>query len=407
MTEIATPEPIMTPARATVIGGLLIAIGSISMALYTPAMPALVAAFGTSMAMIKTTLTAYFAGFALTQLVCGPLSDAYGRRPVATAFLAIYVVGSVAAMLAASVEVLVAARFVQGIGAAVGIAVSRAIVRDLFVGQESARVMNSIGIMLAIGPAIAPTLGGVILEIANWHSLFITMAMVGIAALFMVRISMRETNDHRDPAHAHPFRVVANYGRLLVDRRFMVPAVTQGMSIGVFYMLGTLLPFVLIDRVGMTPTHFGMGMLAQTGTYTLGGLLARQLLMTFGAERLVMPGLVLATLGAGPTLLIGHLIEPSYASVMIPVGIFAFSVALIMPALTTAALAPFAELAGSASALLGFIQMGGGLLGGICSTFFVDPVTALATIFPAMLAIALVVHVADRLLPGPVRPPHG
>ena len=397
----APRTPAMSPGRTTIIGGLLIAIGSVSMALYTPAMPTLVAAFGTSMAMIKTTLTAYFAGFALAQLVCGPLSDAYGRRPVATAFLAIYVLGSLAAMLAASVEVLVAARFVQGIGAAVGIAVSRDIVRDLFVGQESARVMNAIGIVLAVGPAIGPTLGGLLLEIADWHSLFVTMAAMGIATLLMVRISMPETNHHRDPAQARPLRVLANSGQLLADRRFMVPAVTQGIAIGIFYMLGTLLPFVLIDRVGMTPTRFGVGMLAQTGAFAFGGLVARRLLMKYGAERLVVPGLILATLGAGSILGLGHWIAPSWAAVMIPVGVFAFSVALVMPALSTAALAPFARLAGAASALMGFIQMGGGLLGGLAATAFDDPVAALAAIFPAMVGVALVVQVADRLLPRP------
>lgn len=401
MTEVPAPMPIpaMTPARATVIGGLLIAIGSVSMALYTPAMPTLVEAFGTSMAMVKTTLTAYMAGFAVTQLLCGPLSDAYGRRPIATIFLGIYVLGSVAAMLAASVEVLVAARFLQGVGAAVGIAVSRAIVRDLFVGQQSARVMNSIGIVLAIGPAVAPTLGGIILQLANWHSLFVAMGVIGLASLAIVRLAMPETNAHRDPAHAHPFHVVANYGRLLADRRFMVPALTMGTSVGVIYTLGTLLPFVLIDRVGMTPTHFGIGMLGQTGSYAAGGLVARRLLAAFGADRLVLPGLILAVLGASATIALGRWVEPSYVTVMIPVGIFAFSVALILPALTTSAMAPFAELAGSASALMGFIQMGGGFLGGIAATLFVDPVHALGTVFPAMLAMSLAVQLVGRLLP--------
>jgi len=390
----------MTPARATALGGMLIAIGSVSMALYTPAMPALVTAFGTTMAMIKTTLTAYIAGFALAQLVCGPLSDAYGRRPIASVFLAVYVLGSVAAMLAASVETLVAARFLQGVGAAVGIAVSRAIVRDLFVGEESARVMNSIGIVLAIGPAIAPTLGGLILQLANWHSLFVAMAVIGGVCLAMVRAAMPETNNHRDPAHAHPFHVVVNYGRLLADHRFMVPALTMGTSVGVIYTLGTLLPFVLIGRVGMTPTHFGVGMLAQTGSYAVGGLVARRLLALFGAERLVLPGLLLAVLGAAATIALGRWIEPSYVTVMIPVGVFAFAVALILPALTTSAMAPFAELAGSASALMGFIQMGGGFLGGLSATLFDDPVIALGTVFPAMLAMALAVQLVGRLFPA-------
>ncbi len=104
---------VMTPARATAIGGLLTAIASVSMALYTPAMPALTLALGTTMATIKTSLTAYFAGFALAQLVCGPLSDGYGRRPIAFAFLVLCTLAGLVASFAGTVEVLIAARLVQ------------------------------------------------------------------------------------------------------------------------------------------------------------------------------------------------------------------------------------------------------------------------------------------------------
>lgn len=391
-----TMPPVMTATRATLIGGLLIAIGSVSMALYTPAMPTLTAAFATSMAMIKTTLTAYFAGFALAQLVCGPLSDGYGRRPVAFGFLGLYIAGSVAAMLAPGVEVLIAARLVQGIGAAVGVSVSRAMVRDLFVGQQSAQVMNAIGIVLAIGPAVAPTLGGLLLETAGWHAIFVAMAVVGVATLLLVHRGMPETNRNRDPAFARPGRVFVNYGRLLRDRRFTAPAVTLGMALGLFYALGTMLPFVLIDRVGMTPTGFGMGMLAQTGAFIAGGFLARRLLGRIGADRMVMPALLLGCIGATTTVALGRWIEPTYVTVMGPVAIYAFAAALVLPGLTTAALAPFASMAGSASALMGFIQMGAGLLGGLAATLFADPVRALGTIFPAMLLIGLVVQVVER-----------
>ncbi len=388
--------PTMSTTRATVVGGLLIAIGSVSMALYTPAMPTLVAVFGTSMAMIKTTLTAYFAGFALAQLVCGPLSDGFGRRPISFIFLTVYVVGSLAAMVAPTAETLIAARFLQGIGAAVGVAISRAVVRDLFTGQESARVMNSIGIVLAIGPAVAPTLGGILLKFVGWHSIFVAMAAAGVAALAMVRWSMPETNINRDRDLARPGRVVANYGRLLVDRHFMVPALTIGMAIGLFYTLGTLLPFVLIDRVGLTPTQFGFGMLGQTGSFLAGGFLARRLLMSIRADRMVLPGLIFGLAGSLATVALGRWIEPTYLTVMIPVGIYAFAAALVMPGLSTDALAPFAQVAGSASALMGFIQMGSGFLGGVAATFFTDPVIAIGTIFPTMLVFGLAIHLWGR-----------
>ncbi|MCE1235394.1 MAG: multidrug effflux MFS transporter [Hyphomicrobiales bacterium] len=384
--------PVMTPTRAAVIGALLTALGSMSMALYTPAMPTLVAAFGTSMAMVKTTLTAYFAGFAFTQLLVGPLSDAYGRRPIAFAFLALYVVGGLGALLAPSVEILIAARLVQGVGAAVGVAVSRAIVRDLFTGQQSAKVLNTIGIVLSIGPAVSPTLGGVVLHLAGWRAIFLVMLALGVAAFLAVHRFMPETNRAPDKSLVRPARMASTYARLAVDPRFLRPALALGLSVGSIYALGTLLPFVLIDRVGLDPTVFGLGMLAQTGSYFLGGLAARALMGRMGAERLVTPGLAVAAIAACGSLLLEHPLEPRWALVMGPVAIYAFAIALVIPALTTAVLAPFPKVAGSASALLGFLQMGSGFLGGVVGSLFLDPVIALQVVFVAMQALALAIY---------------
>jgi len=409
MSDISRPP--VSPARATIIGGLLTAIASVSMALYTPAMPALTLAFGTTMAMVKSSLTAYFAGFALAQLICGPLSDAFGRRPVAFAFLALYVAAGVVASLAGTVEVLIWARLVQGIGAAVGVAISRAVVRDLFTGQDSARVMNAIGIVLAAGPAIAPTIGGLLSEGLGWRAVFVAMTVFGIGALAAVFFALPETNRAPDRALVRPGRMLATYRGLLVDRRFLAPALAISFSVGPVYSLGTLLPFVLIDRVGLTPTAFGIGMLAQTGSFFVGGLVARRLLAVVAADRLVLPALVLSFVGASATLAIGLLWPASYGAVMIPVGIFAFSMALVIPALTTAALAHFPAIAGSASALMGFLQMGAGFLGGLAATGFGDPVTGLKAVFPTMLAVAVAAGVWRRriaLAGSPVggRPDH-
>ena len=146
--------PLMSERRVSLLGALLVAIGPISMALFTPAMTEIVRAFGTTEAAVKMTLSLYFAGFALAQLVCGPLSDGFGRKPVALAFMGIYLLASALALFAPTIEFLIAARFLQGVGAAVGVAISRAVVRDLFTNERSARIMNLIGMILGIGPAI-------------------------------------------------------------------------------------------------------------------------------------------------------------------------------------------------------------------------------------------------------------
>ncbi|WP_244472032.1 multidrug effflux MFS transporter [Prosthecomicrobium hirschii] len=387
--DAAVAAPAMSANRTAILGAILVALGPISMALYTPAMPTLVVAFGTSIATVKLTLTAYFAGFALAQLVCGPLSDAYGRRPVTLAFMLLYLVASALALWAPTVDILLVARLLQGIGAAAGVAIARAIVRDLFTGQDAARIMNTIGIMLAVGPALSPTIGGITLELFGWHAIFGLMVLYGAVVIGLVVFAMTETNRRPDPALVHPVRLVAAYGRLIVDPRFIVPSTVLGAGIGALYALGTMLPFVLIDRAGLTPTQFGFGMMAQSLSFAAGGLIMRKLLVRFDANRLVMPGILLGLAAALVLAVLMRTVPPTFFTVMLPIGVYAFSLALIMPGPSTGALAPFPHMAGAAAALLGFMQMGGGLLGSLAAALFGDPVTAIGTILPAMMAIAL------------------
>ena len=382
----------MTERRATILGALLVALGAISMSLYTPAMPTLVTVFGTSIATIKLSLTLYFAGFALAQLVAGPLSDAFGRRPAALGFLAIYLAASIVAMAAPTVDWLLAGRLFQGIGASAGIAVSRAIVRDRFGGQESSRIMNAIGISMAIGPALSPTIGGLILASLGWQAIFTFMAIYGALLIGLVLKSMPETLATRDPSRFHPAALFRNYVAIIADTRFLQPAVVVGCTIGTLYASATMLPFVLIERAGLSPVAFGVGMLAQSGSYVVGSIVTRLLMRRVAAERLVPFGIGFAVVGGVLLAVLLRAGEPTYLTVMGPIGFIAFGIALAQPAATTSSLAPFPTMAGSAAALLGFMQTGGGLVGSLAAAVIGDPVLALATVIPAMTLIALAVH---------------
>lgn len=392
----APGAPILSERLTAMFGALLVALGPISMALYTPAMPTLVTAFGTTVGAVKATLTLYFAGFALAQLICGPLSDAYGRRPVLIGFLTLYVAASILAALAPSVEVLMAARLLQGVGAACGTAISRAIVRDSFTGATLARIMNTIGIFLAIGPALSPSIGGLMIAVLNWHAVFVAMVVYGLVLLVVVAALLPETNAAPDPARIRPRGLVAAYRALIADRRFLVPATIIGLTVGGLYALGTMLPFVMIDRVGLSPTAFGAGMLFQSGSYIAGGIVTKMLIRHMDADRLVMPGLMLCAFGGVSLSMSVFAFGPTFLGVMIPVGIFAFALAMMMPSLTTVALAPFPLIAGAAAALMGFLQMGGGFAGSALAVALGDPVVALAIVVPAMTVAALAVAVATR-----------
>ena len=393
--------PLMSERRVGIIGAVLAAVGPFSMSLYTPAMPEIVQAFGTTEAAVKMSLSLYFAGFALAQLFCGPISDGLGRRPVTVAFMLIYTAASVVALFSPNVEVLIAARFLQGVGAAVGVAMSRAIVRDLFAHEQSARIMNLIGIILAVGPAAAPTIGGLTMEFAGWHAIFLVMAVSGVGVALMAVFAMRETVA-RDLSRIRPAALLGSYGRLLTNPYFMTASLTNAGATGALYAQATMLPFIMMHRVGFTPSQFGLAMLIQSLSYLAGSLMVRSLLARFGAFRLVPAGLALMALSAIATATLLRIYEPGLATVMAPVGIYAFGIAFITAAMTTAAMAPFPRNAGAAAAMMGFIQMGFGLAGGAVGALIGDPVVAMATVIPAFGLISILSWLVWRKLDEPV-----
>ncbi len=396
---IETPREVMSERRVGMVGALFTMVGPISMALFTPAMPEIVHAFGTTDAAVKLTLSLYFAGFAFAQLVCGPLSDGFGRKPIIIAFMLVYLVGSAAALLAPNIEVLIIARILQGIGAAAGVVIARAIVRDLFAGERSARIMNLIGLILSIGPAIAPTLGGLTMELFGWHAVFILMLAMAVAVVLAACFALVETVE-RDLTRIRPAALAGSYLILLRSPHFLSAALAVAGSSGAIYAQATVLSFILIDQVGLTPTQFGLGMLMQTGGYLCGSLILRPLMGRFGAFRLVPIGLIAIALGSVAMAVGLRLHEPTYLLVMAPVGLYTFGIAFVLPAMQTAVLAPFSRIAGAASAMGGFLQMAAGLLGGtIAAVFFSNPAHALASIIPAFGMVTIVAWIVWKLLP--------
>ncbi|MBC2886551.1 multidrug effflux MFS transporter [Ochrobactrum sp. CM-21-5] len=393
-----TAVPVMSELRVGIIGGLLAAIGAMSMALYTPAMTEIVQAFGTTEALVKLTLSVYFAGFCFAQLVCGPLSDGYGRRPVTIAFMGIYLIASVLALFSPNIHVLLAARFMQGVGAAVGVTVSRAIVRDLFTHEASARVMNLIGIVIALGPAISPTLGGLTMEYFGWHAIFLLMVCLGLLIVIVALFVIKETGT-RDLSRLRPKEVIGSYRKLLTSRHFVYASLGVGGTTGALYTAATILPFILMGRVGMSATHFGVGLLLQTSCYLIGGLLFRRLMRLYSSQQLVMSGYIAITLSSLAIAILLRVFEPSYLLVMVPMGLFAFGIALIMPVMTSAGMAPFPKMAGAASAMMGFFQMGGGLVGGVIAAAMDDPVVAFASLIPIMGFVAAGAFLLWKRLP--------
>jgi len=395
----STPGP-MSERRVTAIGVTLAGLGPISLALYTPALPDIVEAFHTTEAPVKMTVTLFFAGFAAAQLICGPLSDAIGRRPTALVFLYLFVLASVGALLAPSVEWLILARFVQGVGAAAGMAVSRAIVRDLFAGEASTRIMNMTSLIMGVGPALAPTIGGIALHLAGWQSTLVLMLALGLATLSLVQVAQAETGK-RDMARMRPLSIFASYAMILRTPYFVTAGVVLGGTIGAFYTTTTVLPFIVMGTLGRNGTEFGLLMLVITVGFMIGSLTLRRLSRRRSAYSLVPLGLACNVVSSAALVVNLMLPEPTIVSVMGPILLFTFGNAFVLPAMTTAALAPFPHTAGAAASLANFLQMGMGLLGSAAAGLIGDSLVALVILVPLMGFTAIAAWLIWRTLPEP------
>ena len=199
-----------------------------------------------------------------------------------------------------------------------------------------------------------------------------------------------------DLGRLKPGPVISAYRELLSDSRFVSAIFVVGGAVGALYTQATILPFVLIDKVGLTPTQFGVGMLMQSGFCLTGSLVVQQLLKRFQAAKLVIPGLVLVSIASVALALSIQLLPLSFLSVMVPVAIYAFGIAFILPSMMTSAMAPFPHIAGSAAALMGFVQMGSGVVGGVIAAAIGIPVLSMGTVIPGFGAVCVMSYFLYR-----------
>ena len=377
----------------TIVGALLIAVGPLSMSLYSPAMTLLIAALHTTEQAVRATVTVYLFGFAVAQLICGPLSDRFGRRPILIGCLMLYIVGSVASAAAGSITALILGRLVQGIGACGGVALSRVMVVDRFAGNGAARIISLMSLILSVAPAAAPIIGGTLITVTSWRVLFVILAVYGAVLLALVW-RFPETNERRDPRATKLRSLAVNYAMLITSRAFISQVVLTSLAIGGFYASQTLSPFVLMGRLGLSSPVFGVITASLMLSYLIGSLATNRLLRVVAMSRLVLAG-ALMVLAASLSLALGlRFLGLGIAEIIAPMCLWMLGFAFIMPGVTTTALALFPRNAGSASALMGCLQMGMGFVGAALCSLFGDAAQAFATVPPAMGALGVIAYLA-------------
>lgn len=348
----------LTSPIAVVVLAAMVAMGPLATSMYLPAFPAMAEAFGVGADRIQLTLSAYMIGLAVTQLLCGPLADRFGRKPLLLAGMALFCLGSVGCMFSDSIQMLFGYRFFQAFGAASGMVLSQAMIRDTFEPINAAKKLAYMGSTTAVAPALAPVAGGALLVAFGWPSIFLALAIYAALTLAVVSIGLPESlpRDRRQPLH--PRTVLGNYVLAISNRTFLAHALAVSLMFAGHYGFMSGAPFVLIELFGVPEAHFGWYFLFVVAAFITGNLLGARLTARVGGHRLILAGGSLLVLAGVLVVSLVASGTDAVAAVIGPQVIYAIGSGMMMPQLIAGALAPFQHMAGTAASTLGFIQMG-------------------------------------------------
>lgn len=377
----------------------LVAVGPISTDLYLPALPAIAADLGTGPERAQLTLGVFIAGFAVAQLVCGPLADRFGRRPVLLAGMALYAVATLVCLVAPSIEVLLAARFVQALGGCAGPVIGRAIVRDSFPPREAAAVMGYLASAMALGPMVAPFLGGYLTAWFGWRATFAALLVFGLVVTVAIALRLVETRP-RDVRPPRGSELLTNYGLLLRDPLFLGFTLAGGGAFAALFTWISTSSFLLIDLYGVTPEGFGWFFAQVAGAYVLGAYAGARASRRLGIVWTMAAGLALGVVAVLVAILAAVTVGHGAWSLNGCMALLFFAAAFLIPPGTAGAVMPFPHMAGTASALFGFLQMSLGVvanaLAGLFFTGTAAPTLALLLASMVLAVLAFVGLVVPR-----------
>jgi len=340
---------------ALILGGLT-AFGPLSIDMYLPALPELSRELGASPAQGQLTLTAILLGLAFGQVIAGPISDSVGRRKPLVVGLAVYTAASVLCALSGSAAALTALRALQGLGAAAGVVIARATVRDLYSGREAAKFFSSLMLVTGLAPVLAPVIGGQILAHTNWRGVFVVLTGFGTLLLVVSALLLPETKrpEWRQPAElGTTFRT---FGTLLARPSFLGNALTAGLAMSAMFAYVSGSSFVLQGVYGLSPQTFSFAFGANAVGLVLAGQINARIVGRFATEvQVLMTALGVAAL-AGLVLLATVLLNLPLAFLLGALWVTIASLGFVMPNTTMLALADNRDVSGSASALLGVCQ---------------------------------------------------
>lgn len=347
----------MSPGLVVLVLALLLGLQPVTTDLYLPALPSITQGFGAPMSQAQLTLTALLLAFGLSQLVWGPLSDRFGRRPILLLGMGAYVAASIGSAFSTTMEQLIVWRAVQGVAMGAGVMCARAIVRDLYAPADGARVMSKGLTGLGVIACASAPVGGLLSDLFGWRIALVALAAFGAATLALLAWRFEETLARRNPDALHPGKLLATWVEIARHPTFRAFALLATASYGGLFTFLAGSSFVFIQVLGLSKTQYGLVMFSMSLSYILGTFLCRQLLPRFGIRRTeaLAGGMTLAA-GTSMGLLAWAGVQSVWA-IMLPFYLFMLAHGIHQPVSQTGAVGPFPQAAGAASALSGFLMM--------------------------------------------------
>ena len=356
-------------------------MGEMATDMFLPALPKLTTEFSVSLTTTQLTLATYIFGFALMQLFYGPISDRFGRKIPLLVGSFIFLISSLLASNVSTMESLIVLRFVQSLGGAAGITICLAIVRDISDARTSTIMLAKIGTIIAIAPAIAPILGGFLVEWFSWRWTFYALSIWATITLFLIYFLIPETLKSSEKSDFKITVIFTNFLTLLSNRSYVGYMLTLMFVFSTFFSFIFGAPFVFINVFGLTESVFPLLISIQVVGFIIGTSSVNYLCKKFGKKRVFLSGVYIALISS--IFVAGFPIFgiETILTIIAPMTFYAFSIGFLFPLGVSGALAPFPEIAGTASALLGFSQsMCGVCFGILVGVFFNESVLSMTTL---------------------------
>ncbi|MCB1956671.1 MAG: multidrug effflux MFS transporter [Rhodocyclaceae bacterium] len=345
-------------ALLTFLLAALAAVGPFSIDTYLPAFPRMAEELGASQLQVQQTLTAYMAPFAIMVLWHGTLSDAFGRKRVLLVAMGLYALASLFCAMASAIEWLWVGRALQGICAGAGMVVGRAVVRDLVEGARAQRLMSHVMMVFGIAPAVAPIVGGAMVELAGWRSIFLLLAGFGVALVLLCLRWLPESLPPERRQPMHPVKLARAYRAVFAGPAFMALTGAMALNFAGFFIYVLSAPVFLMEHLGLPPSGFGWFFVPTVAGMMSGSMVSGRMAGRWSQRRSVATGYALMATALAFNLAVSLLREPGLPWSLAFAPAYTFGMALAMPALSLMALDLFPERRGLAASCQGFLQMG-------------------------------------------------